>query len=363
MRNKILGIIVCLMILTSILTAAKNTNEKEVNNLTQQINMLLIDEDDAPIWNEGDKWSYKLDSISIDFSKDDLYFYLEASTDSLNVKVVEVTEDSYVLKIYAPIDGFFEFVTVLKDVGPINLTGEFKDALQSTIIGGTITFNKTDLALKQANIIINGRILLKFIEIPYYPFNLTPPLPIPLKAKIDIKLGNYIPIIDFPINTSKLWGVPATNFTLAGTVESIWLDIISSINNIIRYPGVIDFLAGRIPFDPTMLKEFSDILFNLTPEFDIEYFLIEYIGGNVFDIPEVPPVLSCFGRDNITVPAGTYNSYNISVMGGLGNIYYSPEVGTIIKIIGNFEDILPFVSNVNAELKPYSASYNNKGFC
>ncbi len=359
MRNKILGIIVCLMMMTSILAVAKNTDTKQFNNLTKQINMLLIDEDNVPIWNEGDKWSYKLDTISIDFQKEDLYFHLEARSDSLNIKVTEVTEDSYVLNIYAPIDGYFSFVTAIEGVGPINVTGEFKDTLQGSTIGGSITFNKTDLALKQANIIINGRVLLKFIEIPYYPFNLTPPIPIPLKANLDIKLGNYIPIIDFPINTSNFWGIPATNLTLAGSVESIWLDIVSAINNIIRYPGVIEFLASRFAFDPIMLKEFSDILFNITPVFDIEYFLVEYIGGNVFNIPEVPPVLSCFSRENITVLAGEFNSYNISVMGGLGNIYYAPEVGNIVKIIGNFEDVLPFISNINAELKPYAAPRYN----
>ncbi|KYK21528.1 hypothetical protein AYK24_08935 [Thermoplasmatales archaeon SG8-52-4] len=363
MRNKILGIIIVLMMMTSILAVAKNTDYKEINNVTQKINLLLFDEDDVPIWNEGDKWSYKLDSISIDFNDEDFYFYLEARSDNLNIKVIEVNEESYVINIYTPIDGYFRFVTAIENVGPINVTGEFKDALQSSSIGGTITFNKTDLAIKQANIIINGRVLLKFIEIPYYPFNLTPPLPIPIMVNLDIKLGNYIPIIDFPINTTKFWGIPSTNFTLAGTIESIWLDIISAINGVVRYPGVIEFLAERFGIDPFMLKQFSDILFNITPEFDIEYFLNEYIGGNVFELPEVPPILTCFSRDNITVDAGTYNSYNISVMGGLGNIYYAPEVGTIVKIIGNFEDVLPLISNINAELKPYSASYSNKGFC
>jgi hypothetical protein len=360
MRNKILGILICLMMMTSIITVAKNVDNKQFNRLSEKINMLLIDEDEVPIWSEGDKWSYQLDTISVDFKKEDLYFYLEVKSDYLNMKVVEVTEDSYILNIYAPIDGYFRFVTDIKEIGPINVTGEFKDIFQSPTIGGTITFNKTDLALKQTNIIINGRVLLKFSEIPKYPFNLTPPIPIPLSANLDIKLGNYIPIIDFPINTSKFWGIPATNITLAGLVESIWLDVVSAINNMIRYPGIIEFLAIQFGFDPNILKGFSDILYNNTPDFDIEYFLVEYIGGNVFDIPEVPPILSCFGRENITVLAGEYYSFNISVMGGLGNIYYSPEIGNIVKIIGNFENILPFISNIKAELIPYNTPYHNQ---
>jgi hypothetical protein len=47
-------------------------------------------------------------------------------------------------------------------------------------------------------------------------------------------------------------------------------------------------------------------------------------------------------------------------LGGLGSIYYSPEIGNIIKIIGNFENILPFISNIKAELIPYNAPYHDE---
>jgi hypothetical protein len=32
-------------------------------------------------------------------------------------------------------------------------------------------------------------------------------------------------------------------------------------------------------------------------------------------------------------------------------MYYSPEVGNIIKITGNFNDIFPFMQDINIELK------------
>jgi len=40
----------------------------------------------------------------------------------------------------------------------------------------------------------------------------------------------------------------------------------------------------------------------------------------------------------VTVEAGTFDAYNISVMKGLGHIYYAPEVGNIIKISGHSID-------------------------
>ena len=353
MRDKILGILVCLMLITSMLTVAKNIDKKQVNNIIDKNNILLFDEDDAPTWNVGDIWSYILHSISIDIKKGDLNFYLNGKSDKLDIEVKSVTEDSYVLKINVPIDGYFRFETVLEGLGKINCTGEFNNKLQGTSIGGTITFNKTDLKLKEANIIIYGRIVLEFTEIPNYPFNLTPPIPIPLEAKLDIQLGNPISIIDFPINTSKSWGIPSTNFTVSGSIKSIYLSILNIINRIIRIPVVMNYLVNKFGLDPVMLQQFSDLIYNLVPVFDIEYFLTNYIGGNVFDIPEVPPLIFCFGRENITVPAGTYNSYNISVLGGMGKIYYSPEVGSIVKIVGDFGGVLPSISKINAELLSY----------
>ena len=108
----------------------------------------------------------------------------------------------------------------------------------------------------------------------------------------------------------------------------------------------------------SILENISDILYDILPVIDIEYLLNKYIEtGNVFEIPEVPPILSCFGIDNITVPVREepFEAYNISLMGSsIGNIYYSPETGNIIKIAGNFKDVLPFVSDINAELVSYS---------
>jgi hypothetical protein len=348
MKKKIIGFFICLILITSILTAAKNVDYKPVMKL-HDVDMLLIDEDDVPIWHEGDKWSYRIDTVDIDFEKEDILISLNAQVDNLLLEVEKVTEFFYQLKIDAPISGDFVFITNL-DNNTINITGELK----STTIGGFITFNKTNLGLKQVHVIIDGKVSLKVNEIFNYPFPLIPPIPIPLTVTIDINLSKHLPIIDFPINTSKNWGLPSTSASLSGTIDSIWLKIISFVNNIIRFPWVIELLATLTAVDPVTLQIASDILYNLTPTLDFKYLLDVYLGGNVFEIPEVPPLLFCLGRDNITVPAGgPFNSYNISLMNGFGNIYYSPEVGSIVKIIGNFEDVLPFVSNINAELISY----------
>ena len=57
--------------------------------------------------------------------------------------------------------------------------------------------------------------------------------------------------------------------------------------------------------------------------------------------------------DEITVLAGTYNAYNISVAEILGKIYYAPEVENIIKIAGQLGDLLPFMTGLEMELLEY----------
>ena len=172
---------------------------------------------------------------------------------------------------------------------------------------------------------------------------------------VEVDFSTPFPIIDFPLNTSKFWGLPSVNITFDGTIESTWLKIFNTLNNIIRIPGIIEIIAALTDSDPAMLHEVSDILKDIIPVINIGYVLNEYLGvENVIHLPQIPIIFMCNSTENITVDAGgPFNAYNISVLGGLGNIYYSPEVKNIVKIEGNFEDILPFISNINAELISY----------
>jgi hypothetical protein len=350
MKRKIIALVFMLMLLTSFFTVAKNVNYSQTEKIDEEIDTLFIDEDNAPIWNQGDIWTYKVDTITVDLSRDTLYVSLNAKINELPIEVQEVFLDSYKLKFKTPISGDFDFVADL-GAGPINITGELK----SSTIDGYIIVNKTDLGLRQAHIVIDGRISMQIIEIPQFPFQVIPPIPIPMTITLDLDLTNPIPLIDFPINTSKFWGIPATNISIEGTIQSIWLVIVKIVNDIIRIPGIIDILATLLKLDSVIIKQFSDILYNITPVLDVKYLLNEYLNGNVFNFSGTPPLLYCISRDNITTPAGgPFNSYNITVGEGFGNMYYCPDVGNWVKISGNFREILPFISDLNAELISYS---------
>ncbi len=359
MKMKIICIFVCLMLTTVFLTTAQNVENIPIRYEPKEIDTILFDECEVPDWKVGNKWTYKLDDIVVNFEKSELSVLFDANTDDLTLEVTDVSEDSYFLDLDAKIEGSFEFNTYLRIYGqitiegPVNITGK----LIGTTIDGSITFNKTDLGIKQVQVGISGRLRLNVVEQPFVNRSLSfLNIPIPADIMLNIDLDNPFSIIKFPLNTSSNWGVPAANFSLSGTIKSPWLKVANFINKLLKIPGVIPILGAILQIDSDKLKEFSDILDEILPDIDIEYFLNEYLNGSVFNIPAVPPIICCFGKDNVTVPASQepFEAYNISIFGtDLGNIYYSSEAGNIIKIKGNFQELLPSVSNINAELVDY----------
>ena len=141
-------------------------------------------------------------------------------------------------------------------------------------------------------------------------------------------------------------------------IESPWFDLIDRINNIAqRRWNLVEILLKIIgeligtPIDPEMVKQLSDILADILPVVDIRHVLTTYVGFPPdFSFPEVPDIFFCNNTETITVCAGSFFVYNISVVGGLGSMYYAPDAGTIVKITGRFQDIIPFVNDITLEL-------------
>ena len=355
MKGKIVGILICVMLLTTFFSVATNVEDdynKEHMVIYNEPSSSSYD-DDVPIWEIGNTWTYKIDDINLDISDENLSenftIQIHGSIDSLPLEVVDDSGDSYQLAFQATIGGYISVDIDLGD-GPINVTGEFEE----TTIEGSLFFNKSDLGIKQVEIIISGKLAINVIEQPYGNWSFFPEIPISATITMNAEFDPIYPIIDFPLNTSKFWGLPSVNITFDGTIESTWLKIFNMLNNLIRIPGIIEIIAALTGSDPAMFHEISDILKDILPVIDIGYVLNEYLGvENIIHLPEIPIIFLCNNTDNITVPAGTFNAYDISVMGGLGNIYYAPEVKNIVKMKGNFEDVLPFINNINAELISY----------
>jgi hypothetical protein len=141
-------------------------------------------------------------------------------------------------------------------------------------------------------------------------------------------------ILTFPLNTGIFWNLNSTNFTINGKIQSNLLNLLAFLNNIAKQFGH-EFLP----------EKFSTLL----PIIDIKEALIALGSDNVFKIPAIPFAFICYNTENIAVPAGTYEAYT-TLIAGKAQCYYAPTAGNVIKIAGNFEEIIPNVTNINMKL-------------
>jgi hypothetical protein len=344
MNNKIFGIIACILLITSYITIAENVEKTSTISLTKKISNTYID--DVPIWTKGNSWSYKIDNMIIDYEQEGQLIHLILETSNLQLNVIEVSTDSYITKINASLRGS-GYIYVILDGDPVNITMDLKD----TKLTGTIVFNKSDLGIKELNPILVGRLIVDIIEQPYTD----KPIPkLPIRATINVitSLSTPLTIIDFPLNVSSIWGISSSNISINGTLKSPWLYLMYFVNNLARSNWNLSMkLALAVGIDEVTAQKISDMLLDILPIINISYVLQQYLEiGNVFETPEIPPILLCDSFEEITVQGKPYNAYNISVIGGLGNIYYAPSAGNIVKISGHFKDIIPFISDLNIEL-------------
>jgi hypothetical protein len=354
MKIKLVGILVSVMLVATVFTVAQNVQVPEENTKPNARATLEFGAD-VPQWTVGNTWSYKVDTIKFDYEDVNTSTSFHAAINTKNITLV-VKNDSgevYVVQIDAVILGDASIDMNTTD-GPVSMTIELND----TVLAGNIIFNKADLGIRQIDAVVSGNFVLNIDKQPFVPFNI-PAIDIP--GTINISIGSSVPytIIDFPLNVSNVWGLPRTNISLDGTIKSIWLDRLSRLNNFTRmHPLLINILFKIINFfthsnyDPAMFWLLSDFLANpdILPVIHIGPVLTMFLNTTTFEFPEVPSIFFCNNIENITVAAGTFEVFNISVVQGMGNLYYAPDLGTIIKISGNFNDIIPFVTDFNAEL-------------
>jgi len=344
------------MLLTTFFAVAKNMKELDSKRTVEEVKTLSFDEVDVPVWEIDDSWTYNIaDMVFVIHNEnlsENLTIELDAQIGNFTLKVVDDSGDTYQVRILeTTITGGYLLETDLGD-GPIKISG----ILHDTSISGNLYFNKEDLGISQFDGAISGKLTVSVEEQPYFDKSIFPKIPISAAVTIEMGLENPLPIIQFPLNSSfSVWGTPATNASIGGTIGSIWLNISNFINEKIRQWELIRLVSRILPIDEQALQNISDIIDDILPIIDIEYVLNEYLGvDNVFSTPEIPYIFFCNNTVEITVPAGPFECFEIIVAGGLGTIYYSPDVKNIIKMEGDFDDVLPFLCDIDAELIDYS---------
>jgi hypothetical protein len=313
---------------------------------------------DVPVWTVSNRWKYRIDNITVHYrGMNNSTFSMNVHIDDLELHVVNDTGPTYQVEI-PPTNITAELAMGVNEstgYGPTNISL----VVNNCLIKGTLWVNKSDLGIKQIQITIKGNSTIKIYEFPFtitFPFlgKTIPPLTLPFnKFNISTALDFSAPFIftKFPLNISDNWGTPATNITLQGTISSRMLNIINCKNRLIRLFHLVPLIARLLKMSPEHLQKFSDTLFDILPVIQIDYVIQQYLHvTNTFEFPAIPGAFHCNNTENITVPAGAYDVYNISALYGMGYLYYAPAAGTIIKMQGRFQDIIPFITSLNMEL-------------
>ncbi|MCX6671858.1 MAG: hypothetical protein NTX92_08070 [Euryarchaeota archaeon] len=352
MKIKLIGIIISIMLIATCFTMAQNV-QTPVKNTPQNEPTTTEYDVNVPEWTTGNSWSYQINTITIDYEEPNVTTTLHATLDTqdITLTVTDDTGEVYTTSLNAALQGQARMYFMSSE-GAIDITVEIKQA----DLTGTIIFNKSDLGIRQVNAALSGKFSVKINQQPFLPISL-PSIPVSATVNIQADSSTPYPIIQFPLNQSNIWGLPTTNITAGGTIESPWLNLLYRINNILqKHWRIVEIIVPLLGIDPTMVKVLSDFLATpeILPVMDIGTILTMLLGTNIVQFPAMESVFLCNNTEEITVPAGTFNAYNISIGGGVGSLYYAPDAGMIIKISGLFSDVIPFVTDLNAELIEYS---------
>lgn len=324
-----MGVVVCFMLLTTLITVAKPT----VNQYQHEVNEPVAPSFnvDAPVWEIGDTWVYKIDNISFCLDDENQTVDVFISINELPLEVVNVTDENYLLTYTTEVSGICKVDVDLGD-GPVNFTVTFTNLA----VDGNLVINKTALGIKDLSVTLKGRFLIDIIEQPYIelPFTL-PQIRFPVNINATSACENPIAMLTFPLSTGLSWGITETNITFTGQIRSIWFNIIRFINNIAKF-----FNRAFLP------PEIEALL----PVVNIREALALMGYNNTVTVPTINQTFTCTALETITVPAGTYDVYNISILQGLAWFYYAPDAGSVIKIMGNLEELIPYLKNMNMEL-------------
>ena len=129
MKYKILSIIVvCLMLLTTFFAVAENIDAIEDKKIKQE-NLPLIFDDDVPVWEIGDSWTYVIDNVEFAIDdenlSEDFIIIFNMQIGEFTIEVIDDAGDLYTAEILeTSVTGNYELYTDLGD-GPIEAIGDF----------------------------------------------------------------------------------------------------------------------------------------------------------------------------------------------------------------------------------------------
>jgi len=178
MKKKIIGIIICTLLLSTFLTTA--SAKINLKQITKQLETTIIEDDDVPVWEIGYSWTY---TGELDAGDESMPMYLLLHEACFYVN--DDAGDTYKVNFGGDIEGEF---TIDPDT-PITL---ILDDLT-----GNVEFTKSNLGIKSIGLFASGQLKIGGTTLPF-----------PATAEVSINYGGTQDLIDFPIFVGKSWVVP-----------------------------------------------------------------------------------------------------------------------------------------------------------
>ncbi len=191
MKKKLVGILVCMLMITTAIVSATTVKEENIETTSSEV--------DVPVWKVGDSWTYNERYNQFGYREDGslgLVWYLNCTS---TISVVDDTGDTYTLKLKAKdIEGRL-------NVGPYRLKYTLFTKLTQELV-----HRKTDLAFVSVFYKERGLVLWLIGKIG---------IPIPAYYK-DVEESSYTPaneIIPFPLTAGT--NGTFSSFTSTGSIK------------------------------------------------------------------------------------------------------------------------------------------------
>jgi len=231
-------------------------------------------DDDVPVWSTGNTWTYTVTSITVSYNQGGQQILMQGSVDDFTWTVTDTTGDYYTVSFTGKLTATYDLL-LNSQTSTIHLVGSFTPTL--TRLKGTIQFTKSNLQVHAVSFQLLGITMTKINSLSFS-------LPLPFKLVSEGSLTTDFPLFDFPLYTLKSWTLPDLTLTMSSTFGGIF--------------GLI-----QIPFTVSVQYSWTPFAF------------------------------FTFGKEDVTVPAGTYSAYKIeSLIGDYFVYYYAADVGNLVKI-------------------------------
>ncbi len=269
----------------------------------------------GPDWDVGDSWTYQVSPIHISQETADRQIDVAIRPEDIAFEVVDATDGSYRVTADCRLQGECE---VAIESAQVLVTGQLSRLIPTRIHSETWR-QQANLAVESHALECTGIVRVMIAENPFVPLPL-PPLFIPLTVSLDADLAESLPVLQFPMDVGQTWSIPDTMLTLDGFIESIWLKTanlaITVVNTILAWMEM-----EQLP------PELTDLL----PTIDLQDLLAMMGYDSTLDLPRLEHAFACLSRETVTVPAGTYETFKVLVLGGVATLYYAPEAERVVR--------------------------------